>query len=71
MGIKLKENWNLLKDFLKEVWVEANPKNGNVIWPDKKQIGATTVAVIIAVIVVAVYVGLLDYIFAFIVKKVI
>ncbi|HON55615.1 MAG TPA: preprotein translocase subunit SecE [bacterium] len=66
-----KENWEWLKKFLKEVWIEANPKNGNVIWPDKKQIGATTIAVVIAIILVSIYVGILDYIFAFIVKKVI
>ncbi|HPG32041.1 MAG TPA: preprotein translocase subunit SecE [bacterium] len=68
MELKIKENWNLLKDFLKEVWFEANPKNGNVVWPSKKEIGATTLAVVVTIAIISVYVGVLDYIFALIIK---
>jgi len=68
MNIKIKENWGLLKDFLKDVWTEANPKNGNVIWPTRKEIGATTLAVIATIALVAAYVGVLDYIFAYLIK---
>ncbi len=68
MELKIKENWNLLKEFLKEVWLEANPKNGNVVWPSKKEIGATTLAVVVTIAIVSVYVGILDYIFALIIK---
>ena len=68
MDLKIKENWLNLREFLKEVWVEANPKNGNVVWPTRKEIGATTVAVIVTIMIAAIYVGLLDYIFAFIIQ---
>ncbi len=68
MELKIKENWAQLKDFLREVWAEANPKNGNVVWPTRKEIGATTIAVMVTVLIAAIYVGALDYIFALIIK---
>jgi preprotein translocase SecE subunit len=66
--MSLKDNWNWLKKFLKEVWNEADPKEGNVIWPSKQEIGKTTVAVIVTIGIAAAYIGLLDYVFANLLK---
>ena len=68
MALKLKENWLELKDFLRKVWIEADPKNGNIVWPSKKEIWQTTLIVIITIAIVSIYVGILDYIFAWLLK---
>ncbi|MEW6679968.1 MAG: preprotein translocase subunit SecE, partial [bacterium] len=48
--------------FLKEVWIETNPKTGKVSWPGKKAIIGSTIAVLIAVVIFSLYLGIVDYI---------
>lgn len=48
--------------FLKEVWIETNPKTGKVSWPGKKAIIGSTIAVLISVIIFGLYLALTDYI---------
>jgi len=50
------------KDFVKEVWTEANPERGNVSWPTKKAIVGSTIAVLISVIIFSIYLAIVDYI---------
>jgi preprotein translocase SecE subunit len=66
--MSVKNRIGQLKNFLNEVWFEANPKNGNVVWPSKKEIWTTTGVVIIFVLIASLYIGLLDGIFSFLLK---
>ena len=53
-----------LKTFLKEVWTEVHPTKGNVEWPGKDEIIGSTIAVLVAVGISALYVGLVDTFFS-------
>jgi len=66
--MSIKENWLDLKQYLKEVWIEGNPKNGNVVWPNKKEIGTTTIVVLVFLVISAVYIGLVDFAFSKLLK---
>lgn len=48
-----------IADFLKEVWMELQ----RVVWPSHEETYAFTGVVIVAVAIVAVWIGLLDLIF--------
>lgn len=58
---KPKEWFNQVKGFLKEVKIEGR----NVSWPSRPQLTAATIVVIVVVMIVASFLGLVDYIFAF------
>ena len=60
----MKEKLKKLKIFLKEVWTEVHPVKGNVEWPSKDEIVGSTIAVLIAVGISALYIGLVDAFFA-------
>jgi preprotein translocase SecE subunit len=60
----MKKHINNLINFLKEVWMEVHPKKGNVDWPQRDEVVGSTIAVLIAVLISAVYIGLLDYVFS-------
>ena len=60
--------WNFIMrgvQFIKEVWAELN----KVVWPSKAETKAYTLVVIVAVTVVAAYIGILDVVFAWLVDK--
>lgn len=67
----MKETVKEWKDFIREVWVEVEPKKGRVTWPTTEMIYQATKAVIISSILVGFYVGFVDSIFAWILKKII
>ena len=51
--------------FLREVWAELN----KVVWPSRAETKAYTLVVIVAITVVAAYIGLLDMVFNWLVLK--
>ena len=58
--------WNFIMrgvQFIKEVWAELN----KVVWPSKAETKAYTLVVIVAVTIVATYIGILDVVFAWLV----
>jgi preprotein translocase SecE subunit len=69
--MNIKEQFKSLKKYLNDVWIEANPKNGNVVWPTRKTVGLTTIAVIVTLAIASAYIGSLDYIFGSLLKLVI
>jgi len=59
-------NWVMRTvQFFKEVWAELN----KVVWPSKAETWAYTLVVLVAVAVVAAYIGLLDIVFNWLVMK--
>ncbi len=54
--------------FGKEIWMETNPKTGKVTWPNRKIIVGSTIAVLIAVVLIAIFIGIADVISMSIVK---
>jgi preprotein translocase subunit SecE len=61
---KIKEIFQKIKQFLNGAKAELR----KVTWPSKKQTLASTAVVIIIVFIVAVYLGIVDYVLAKIVK---
>lgn len=59
---KAKLGYERSKAFLKEVWIETNPKTGKVSWPSKKAIIGSTIAVLISVVIFSLYLALTDFI---------
>lgn len=55
---------NKAKKFLKEVRAESK----KVSWPSQEQLTAGTILVLICVVAIAIYMGGMDYIFAYIFK---
>jgi preprotein translocase subunit SecE len=53
--------------FLKEVWIELK----KVHWPSWKETRAATIVVVVAVIVFAVYLGLIDFALSHVVQQLI
>jgi preprotein translocase subunit SecE len=49
-----------IKNFIKEVWVESK----NITWPTRKQASYATIAVLVISLLVAYYLGLLDFLFS-------
>ncbi|HEY4506912.1 MAG TPA: preprotein translocase subunit SecE [Candidatus Paceibacterota bacterium] len=54
-----------LNVFLKDVRTEL----GRVVWPTKKQTIQYTLVVVVVSLVVAAFLGVLDYVFAFLLNK--
>ncbi|OGP67143.1 MAG: preprotein translocase subunit SecE [Deltaproteobacteria bacterium RBG_16_44_11] len=61
---KIKEIFQKIIQFLNGAKVELK----KVTWPDKKQTLASTAVVIIIVFIVAIYLGIVDYVLAKLVK---
>jgi len=61
---KIKEMFQKIIQFLNGAKVELK----KVTWPDKKQTLASTAVVIIIVFIVAIYLGIVDYVLAKLVK---
>lgn len=57
---------NRLRRFLHEVRIEM----GKVTWPSRAEVGQATSVVIVAVVIAAVYIGVLDFILSSLVKLV-
>ncbi len=64
---KIKEIFQKISQFLSSAKAELK----KVTWPDKKQTLASTAVVIIIVFIVAIYLGIIDYALAKIVKLII
>lgn len=63
----MKEKFKKLILFLKEVWLEVHPTKGNVEWPGKDELIGSTVAVLVAIGISTIYVGLIDAFFAWLI----
>jgi len=59
---KVKGIFQTSNTFLQEVWIELK----KVSWPTKKEATAQTYAVIVTVIVIAIFLGLADWFFKFV-----
>ena len=53
---KIKEVWEEIKQFFREVWIELK----KVTWPSRKETIASTSVVLVTVILVAFYLGIVD-----------
>jgi len=62
MKEKIQELIFKARKFLNEVWVEVNPKDGKVSWPNRKMIMGSTLVVIICVLMITLYIYLTDII---------
>ncbi|MGH2400596.1 MAG: preprotein translocase subunit SecE [bacterium] len=51
--------------YLREVWVELN----RVEWPSRREMISMTIVVIIVLLVMAIYLGIFDYIYTVIIKR--
>ena len=64
LGARVKRPFQNLSRFLREVWGELQ----RVVWPSHEETYSYTAVVVIAIAVVAMWVGVLDFIFASIVR---
>jgi len=55
---------NRLKGFLKEVRIEGK----KVTWPARKELTASTLVVVLTVVIVAGFIGLIDLLFSYLIK---
>ena len=60
----LKQPVTRSREFLEECWVELK----KVHWPSRKETQAATVVVIIGVVIVALYLGLVDGVLAWVIQ---
>lgn len=60
MKEKIKELVSKIKRFLKEVWLEIDPKKGKVSWPNRKMIFGSTMVVIVLVLILTLYIYIID-----------
>lgn len=60
MNLPIKEYFEKAKGFLKEVHMEAK----KVSWPSRVQLTASTTVVFICIIIIAIFLGSVDYLFA-------
>lgn len=51
--------------YLREVWVELN----RVAWPTRREMVSSTVVVLVVLVVLAIYLGIFDYIFTALVRQ--
>ncbi len=56
--------WKETLQFLREVWIEVRPKNGRVSWPTFESVVTSTKVVIMSSILLGVFIGLFDWLFA-------
>lgn len=52
--------------YLREVWVELN----RVDWPSRRELISMTIVVVVVLTVMAIYLGIFDYIYTVLVKRV-
>jgi len=60
------ESLRRLKRFLEDVWKELKKTS----WPSKKEVYGTTLVVVVAVLIVALYLGIVDVVLAFLLRRV-
>ena len=53
------------REFLEECWAELK----KVHWPGRKETQAATIVVIIGVVIVGVYLGLVDFLLSFVIRR--
>jgi preprotein translocase subunit SecE len=61
----LKQPVTRSREFLEECWVELK----KVHWPSRKETQAATVVVIVGVVIVALYLGVVDFILSWVISK--
>ena len=61
----LKQPVTRSREFLEECWVELK----KVHWPSRKETQAATPVVIIGVVIVAVYLGIVDFVLSWVISK--
>ena len=61
----LKQPVTRSREFLEECWAELK----KVHWPSRKETQAATVVVIIGVIIVALYLGMVDFVLSWLISK--
>jgi len=61
----LKQPVTRSREFLEECWAELK----KVHWPSRKETQAATLVVIIGVIVVALYLGLVDFVLSWLIRR--
>jgi preprotein translocase subunit SecE len=61
----LKQPVTRSRDFLEECWAELK----KVHWPSRKETQAATLVVIVGVVVVALYLGLVDFVLSWVVRR--
>ena len=61
----LKQPVTRSREFLEECWVELK----KVHWPSVKETQATTAVVIIGVVIVALYLGMVDFVLSWLISK--
>ena len=54
-----------VRNYLNEVWIELN----RVDWPTRRELISSTIVVIVVLLVLAVYLGLFDYIYTVLIKR--
>jgi preprotein translocase subunit SecE len=61
----LKQPVTRSREFLEECWAELK----KVHWPSRKEAQAATVVVIIGVVIVALYLGVVDFVLSWVISK--
>ena len=61
----LKQPITRSREFLEECWIELK----KVHWPTRKETQAATLVVIIGVTIVALYLGLVDFVLSWIIRR--
>ena len=61
----LKQPVTRSREFLEECWAELK----KVHWPSRKETQAATLVVIVGVIVVALYLGLVDFVLSWLIRR--
>jgi preprotein translocase subunit SecE len=61
----LKQPVTRSRDFLEECWAELK----KVHWPSRKETQAATLVVIVGVVVVALYLGLVDFVLSWVIRR--
>ncbi|MDD2485164.1 MAG: preprotein translocase subunit SecE [bacterium] len=51
----------VIKDFFSGVWAEMK----KVAWPNRKELTSSTILVIVSIIVVAVFIAILDFVYGY------
>lgn len=61
----LKQPITRSREFLEECWVELK----KVHWPSAKETQAATIVVIVGVVIVALYLGMVDFVLSWLISK--
>ena len=61
----LKQPVTRSREFLEECWAELK----KVHWPSRKETRAATLVVIIGVVIVALYLGLVDFVLTWVIRR--